>query len=430
MGTLNCNLARALRCGASWGLAMCLGGCGSLVTLDAWLGSENLEPHNGEEIAAAPPREFGDAETAQVAKQFALMAVFAKVVYRKDLDDGVRKAQGCSYLEAGPLALDVGMPPAHDAPAGRGETVSGWRRWDGKTAQERTVAVPCVDKDGLFMETYVHFVHSKDGTGGETIDKAVLAFRGTENYRWSERLADWRTNFSAALGFAPHEYTLAEQAAKAVVDALHNQYPGVEVYATGHSLGGGLAQQAGYLDARIRAVYAFDTTPVTNWGNLQRRHNREGAACKKALLANPLPDPAAQDAALQACKTVVIKNPDPTIYRVSHRNEGLAYVRAVTTRFNTTRRNRSDYGFFFEKDNPVAAHEMGILACHLSYVMPDDDTVFDYPRAFAQQVISRDYGKEQGAHFSVHPVCPCDAVNLAGGLSACVQAGAAAPGSR
>lgn len=405
------------------GLLASISGCGSLVTLDAWLGSESLELQNNEGIVVPAPEHLSAVETPQAAKQFALMAIFAKVVYRKDLDDGVRKAQGCSYLDTGPLQLDVGMPPEHDAPGSDGEKISGWRRWDQEIDKDRSIAAPCMDKEGFSMETYVHYVRNKDGIGGETVDKAVLAFRGTENYSWSEKLADWTTNFSALLGLEPHEYTLAQRAVTAVVDALRDNYPGVELYTTGHSLGGGLAQQAGYLDARIKAVYAFDTTPVTNWSYLQARQNREGAACKKALLDKPLPDTAAQDAALQSCKTLVIKNPYPTIYRVSHWNEGLAHARNVTTRFNTRRFGRSDYEFFFEKDKPVAAHEMGILACHLSFLMPDDDTVFDYPKAFAQKVISKDYGKDFGITFAVHPVCPCGAVNLPDGRSACEPPG-------
>ena len=404
------------------GLLASISGCGSFVTLDAWLGSESLELQNNEGIVVPAPEHLSAVETPQAAKQFALMALFAKVVYRKDLEEGVRKAQGCSYLDTGPLQLDVGMPEAHDMPGSEGEKTSGWRRWDGRVGTSVLVK-PCVDRDGLFVETYVHYVRNRDGTGHETIDKAVLAFRGTENYSWSEKLADWTTNFSALLGLEPHEYTLAQTAVTRVVGALREHYGAVEVYATGHSLGGGLAQQAGYLDARIKAVYAFDTTPVTNWSNLQARQNREGAACKKALLDKPLPDTAAQDAALQSCKTLVIKNPYPTIYRVSHWNEGLAHVRNVTTRFNTRRFGRSDYEFFFEKDKPVAAHEMGILACHLSFLMPDDDMVFDYPKAFAQKVISKDYGKDFGITFAVHPVCPCGAVNLPDGRSACEPPG-------
>ena len=417
------NIRGALRYSALCGLVLCVSGCGSLVTLDAWLGSDSLELEKGDGIVVPAPAHLSAAETPYLAKPFALMALFAKVVYRKDLDESVRKAQGCSYVDAGPLQLDVGMPEEHDAPGSNGEKTSGWRRWDGRVGTAR-VAAPCVDQAGLFMETYVHYVRNKDGMGGEAIDKAVIAFRGTENDSWSEKVADWSTNFSALLGIEPHEYMLAQRAAKAVVDALRDNYPDVELYATGHSLGGGLAQQAGYLDARIKAVYAFDTTPVTNWSHLQKRQNREGAACKKALLDKPLPNPAAQDAALQACQTVVIQNPYPTIYRVSHWNEGLDYVRNVTTRFSTRRFNRSDYGFFFEKENPVAAHEMGILACHLSWLMRGDDTDFDYPEAFAKKVISKDYGKEYGIQFRVHPVCPCDAVNLPGGRSACEPVGA------
>jgi hypothetical protein len=78
----NWNGHRALRYSALCGLAMCVSGCGSLVTLDAWLGSGSLELQNNEGIVAPAPEHLSSAETRQAAKQFALMALFAKVVYR------------------------------------------------------------------------------------------------------------------------------------------------------------------------------------------------------------------------------------------------------------------------------------------------------------------------------------------------------------
>ena len=376
-------------------LAFGLVGCGSLVTLKAWVESEHAKAEVNSAIMDPAPMHLTQEITKQEAKKFALMALFAKVVYRKDLPESVRIAEGCSYLQNGPLALDVGMPRLEGK-------VGGWKRWDNKHIDDDSAVAPCINKDGFFMETYVH------STDGKTIDKAVIAFRGTENYSWSEQIADWITNLSTLLGLNPHEYAIAEVVVPKVITALLKENKELEVYVTGHSLGGGLAQQAGYLDARIKAVYAFDTSPVTNWSNLQLRQNREGAACKARLVEQPLPRRDDQDKALENCNTVVIKKPYPTIYRVSHWNEGLSYVRNITTRFNTRRFNRSDHEFFFEKDNPFAAHEMGIWACHLARLMPDDDKIFDYPQAYAKQVISTKYG--QG--FFEHPVCPSDKVNL------------------
>jgi len=376
-------------------LVLGLGGCGSLVTLKAWVESEPHTAATNTVIVAPAPKQLDEKTTKQEAQNFALMALFAKVVYRKDLEERVRNEQGCSYLHNGPLALDVGMPKIADK-------VNGWRRWDEKMGVDPSIAAPCMNKNGFYMETYVHT------TDGKNIDMAVIAFRGTENYSWAERIADWTTNLSAVLGLAPHQYAIAEKAVPEVITALQKDNKNAKVYVTGHSLGGGLAQQAGYLDARIEAVYAFAPSPVTNWSNLQLRQNREEVSCKANLLEQPLPNREAQETALEKCKTVVIKNPYPTIYRVSHVNEGLAYVRSVTTRFNTRRFNRSDYEFFFEKGNPVAAHEMGILACHLARLMTDDDRKFDYPRAFSHQIITKKYGDG----FPEHPVCPSGKVNL------------------
>ncbi|NBX06119.1 MAG: hypothetical protein EBR18_08590, partial [Betaproteobacteria bacterium] len=97
------NIRGALRYSALCGLVLCVSGCGSLVTWDAWLGSDSLELEKGDGIVVSAPAHLSAAETPYLAKPFALMALFAKVVYRKDLDESVRKAQGCSYVDAGPL---------------------------------------------------------------------------------------------------------------------------------------------------------------------------------------------------------------------------------------------------------------------------------------------------------------------------------------
>ncbi len=50
------------------------------------------------------------------------------------------------------------------------------------------------------------------------------------------------------------------------------------ILATGHSLGGGLAQQAAYADGRIRRVFAFDPSFVTGYYDLERPLREKNSA--------------------------------------------------------------------------------------------------------------------------------------------------------
>jgi len=329
-----------------------LSGCGTLVTGQAWLESNELKPSSDKVVIVG---EVRSEPVGYYANHFALMALFSKIVYRKDVPQDVRNKVGCGYISGSLPVPDIGMPKGKDG--------SGWSRWVGTPDVKA-----CLNENGLSFETYVH----KSNNG--TLDEAVIAFRGTENYSTQEKLSDWAANLSAVFGIEPPEYILAQQHVPKIVDALKRNYKNIKIYATGHSLGGGLAQQAGYLSDQIEAVYVFDPSPVTNWSYLKIR----GA----------------------------IKNEDPKIYRIYHWHEGLAYVRNVTSRFNSRRLGRSDFEFYFQAVSPVAAHEMGILACHLARRIQGDSADHGYPKEFALMVTSKEYQ----ANYLEHPVCPKEVV--------------------
>jgi hypothetical protein len=92
--------------------------------------------------------------------------------------------------------------------------------------------------------------------------EAVVAFRGTDR----RDIGDWISNLHWILGryFYDQYYEVRDRISE-IVDRASRGCHLRHVTATGHSLGGGLAQLAGYADRRIDYVYAFDPSPVTGY---------------------------------------------------------------------------------------------------------------------------------------------------------------------
>jgi len=117
----------------------------------------------------------------------------------------------------------------------------------------------------------------------------------------------------------------------------------LELYSTGHSLGGGLAQQFAYsvpLDCvkRVKQVYAFDPSPVTGFFSVMRRLRN---ANKQGLL----------------------------IDRIYERGEILALLRSLMSLFyRPSTRNAAIRGvryWLFLAWNPIAAHSIVELAAKI-----------------------------------------------------------------
>lgn len=325
-------------------LAIALSGCGPLVTAYAGLSS------NDGENDRTQYRPESDALLGEMARKFGLMALFAEVVYRRDIPEDVRDGQGCAYLESGKEnseAARFGMP-------GGGEGQGRWKRWIPPSNDERVRA--CIDVEGLYYETYVY-----ENSAG-ALEEAVIAFRGTENRR-GQYWYDWRSNFVAALGFEPRQYALAQERLQPLIEALRARFgqDGTQprIYAVGHSLGGGLAQQAGYASEHIAEVFTFNTSPVTNWSHLRLR-----GEVRKAY---------------------------PIFHRIYHGGEFLEKVRFVATSFTQARYGRHDIGLQLKDRKNFSGHSMRIIACTFAELVAERSDIAEadhhYPLAYIREMV-------------------------------------------
>ena len=172
----------------------------------------------------------------------------------------------------------------------------------------------------------------------------ALVIRGTAE------LSDWVSNLNWVVGRRfPHindKYARLRSVLSDLIPKIKGAYPSANLVATGHSLGGGLAQFSAYAYDGIKTVYAFNSSPVTGYFILpkaDRRRNKQNVV----------------------------------IYRINERGEILAFVRGLV-RFliNLIRKiitpkadmvRITEYRFNFERGNFVTQHGMRALAWHLNH---------------------------------------------------------------
>ncbi|MDO9234757.1 MAG: hypothetical protein Q7U28_01830 [Aquabacterium sp.] len=304
---------------AVWALAaataLALSGCGSAVS---WYAGWHVNDSGNDTDQFKPESDLYLIESAQ---RFGLMALLAEAAYRRDLKLDARDTQGCAYLQAPPGT----PPPTYGLPIGKS---GAWVRWVPSAGSGVDVEACRDDESGLHYETYVH------QTAPGQFDEAVIAFRGTEN-RAGQTIRDWRSNLAATFGMEPAQYVVARERMLPLInllaDTLKAQGHPENVYAVGHSLGGGLAQQAGYLSKRVKAVYTFNTSPISNWSQLRLRKE--------------------------------VGNAWPVIHRVYHNGEILEKLRFVTNTATSTRYGRNDLGFQLASKSNFGGHSIQMMAC-------------------------------------------------------------------
>lgn len=97
----------------------------------------------------------------------------------------------------------------------------------------------------------------------------ALVFRGS-----TPTLSDWYSNFRwfIRLPFFLDHYQQTRAIIHKILDKIGQEAgrENVEIITTGHSLGGGLAQQAAYATPHIKKAFAFDASPVTGFYEVLR----------------------------------------------------------------------------------------------------------------------------------------------------------------
>jgi hypothetical protein len=264
-----------------------------------------------------PPRPV-----ATEARKDLVFALLSQAAYGRQPKKNNKKQKNDDYVNAD-LALQN----------------DGWSRWTD------------FPDDGLSKK--IATSHLRVEVWSNATDHAVaVAFGGTV----ATSGKDWKSNLRWFLPFHDDEYTqIVKNFGPAFIGKFLKcrQEPEWEflnratIFASGHSLGGGLAQQFAYslpIDKdvpRVKKVFAFDPSPVTGYRSVEvatRDHNKYGLE----------------------------------IDRIYERREILAILRSFTNFIHkpsaTNPTIRQIRYYLFSTINPISGHSISELACKLNEV--------------------------------------------------------------
>lgn len=196
--------------------------------------------------------------------------------------------------------------------------------------------------------------------------EVVVAFRGTDDN------ADWLSNLRGLLpshrGVDQYARIHKDDFKAKVMDACANAGTGVVVTATGHSLGGGLAQHLFYVSQlwetnRISRVTVFDSSPMTGWHQFGEDEIKTETARENF---NKSLNVVVEEKHWKFPQVMATEYGFGTI-RVNERGEVLAYARFLFRVFSPEDPFISVLNFNFTKGEPIGQHSMSNLAFRLLY---------------------------------------------------------------
>ena len=186
---------------------------------------------------------------------------------------------------------------------------------------------PCEDDVGLFFRVWKREAGTR---------QVVVAFRGTWGFKdWLYGNLHWLTRFLPM----EDQYSRAKKAAQRVFDRFSEEPPkATRFYATGHSLGGGLAQHVLYsYPDKIAQALAFDPSSVTGFADQTPANQVSACECSSTELDG-----------------------EPRIFRVYDAYEVLANLRIFHKTFLPPERHIQEVRF-----PNAASHSMKDLAFYL-----------------------------------------------------------------
>ena len=223
-----------------------------------------------------------------------------------------------------------------------------------------------VKDKGLLIEVHRHKQkHVYNQEVGECVTYAIV-FRGTVGF------SSWIANAHWFFKWLPiqDQYDQIKYIVPDIVNRIREQHPDgqpINIIATGHSLGGGLAQHACYISEEIKTAYVFNSSPVTGYTDFdkwQRKLHTEGVRIHRLFERGEL-----LEGLRFFMKIVYLFDPGPNEnpYLCEHR-------------------------FDFEEAGLIDQHGMLPMALSLCYLRDHNDDTFAVQRAAEKehrQVMSR-----------------------------------------